>query len=503
MAREEMRDVVLGDEGDQGADDVSPPSPGPHGDEPVGPSVPRSVRQRVVVHRRWLVVLVAALVVVFAMVVMPGIRDRERDARLFSVPGVLFPLEPPLQAIWSGSVGLGLEEVTHDVLVAIFRTQDGHEVVGVDPLTGKRLWATALPPTLNVADSRCRILRGDFPQPSRAVACHLAAPLAPGDQRLPYGPGAEQRLLVLDPRTGEVVADRSLGFGYVVMVPWETDLILTEVLADGRLQVTREDPVDGDELWSVRSDEPLPGAGTGAGPRPVLPSVEHGVVLVYGPVTRALSPDGEVLGEWVSAAPISGGEPAPVQVTVLPDGRFAVSDPAARTSGSPYGHVVAADGRADFPIDGPVLTTLVDDGSAADVLLTRSPGGEQIVAVDPRTGAPLWSAATNVGTYPLILDRRLVTTAGEEVVALDTGDGERLWTALSGQLLSNEALMPDGHVALVPLADNLTGARTLAAVGLSDGRVRWTARAPEGTFGYIEAGGRLFALHGGRITRLS
>ena len=502
MARGDMRDVVLGDDGDQDTG-ARRAAAGPSRDGTQDAPAAVSFRDAVLGYRRWLFVLVGALVVVLATVVVPEIRAREQDARLVDVPGVLFPIDPPLEPIWSRSVGLGLEEVTHDVLVAIFRSPDGHEVVGMDPLTGERLWATALPPTLNVADSRCRILRGDLPAPSASVACHLAAPLASGQDRLPYGPGAEQRLLVLEPRTGDVLADRSLGFGYVMIVPWGTDLVLTEVLPDGRLQVTREDPVDGEDRWSLRSDEILPGAGTGAGPRPILPSVEHDVLLVYGPVTRALSPDGKVLGEWVSAAAVPGTEAPHVEVTVLPDGRFVVSDPAERTPGSPYGHVVTSGGRVELALDGPLVPLLVDDGSAADVLLTLPPGGEEIVAVDSRTGVRRWSSATNLGTFPLVLDRRVVTTVGDEVVALDAGSGERLWTALSGEVRSNEALMPDGRVALVPLADDAAGARTLAAVGLSDGRVRWRARAPEGTRGYIEAGGHLFALHGSRITRLS
>ena len=504
MAREGMREVVLGDDRGSGSDDDTPP----HGDDRLrgerapSPSHAGTARVTRPGARRWPLVVAIAAVVVLVGTVAPQVGARIQQARLAPVLGVLSPLEPPLEPMWTGELGLGLEEMTGDLLVAIFPAGSGYEVVGSDPLTGDRLWSTPLPPVVTVEDSHCRILRDDPQRPAHSVICHVVTPLTRGLERLPYGPGAEQRLLVLDPRTGELRTDRSLGFGYVIVMPVEADLIVVRVLTDGRVQVSREHPVDGAERWRFRSAEPLPGAGIGAGPRAPFPRVEHGVVVVEGAVTWALAADdGRVLGEWDTAAPIPSGQSS-VLVHPLPDSRLAVGHPGDEGAAG-YGRVLDADGEEAFRIDGPPVATLVDDGSAADVLLTFVHGVNEIVALDAGTGARRWSMPANAGILPLVLERRLITTVRDEVVAVDAGSGERLWTALGGRIRTNEALMPDGRVALVPVPDQRPGGMTLTAVRLSDGRVEWADPAPDGTYGFIEAGGRLYALHGPGITRLN
>jgi outer membrane protein assembly factor BamB len=317
-----------------------------------------------------------------------------------------------------------------------------------------------------------------------------------------HGPGSEQRLVVVDARTGEVLRDRRLGLGFVAMTADAGDVVLADVAQDGRVRAVRQDPVTGEVRWTFASDDPLPGAGDGVGPQVPEVRLEHDVVVLEGPVSWALSADGDVLAQWRSrgpAGPATGGPP--LEVTVLPDGRFAVGDPAfARGDGARYGAVATAAGSDRFPIDGPVLPLVVDDGSAADVLLTVPPGTGLVVAVDRRTGDRLWEVARSGGGDAMVLDGRLLVTSRNRVVAVDARTGRELWAALHDGVVPDQQLLTDGRVVVVPTQDG--GSASITALTPADGRVRWTAPGPPGVREYLVVDGGLFALTDERLIRM-
>ena len=447
-----MRDVELDDGAPWAGDDAAPargnPNPGRPEAGSAGPSgdgVGAPPRFR----RRWL--LAGALVLLLAAVaVVDVIGARDRAAHLAAVVGVLEPVDSSLRERWIQPGGWQHPAVHGpDLMVSLFNDRgDALRLVATDIVTGEQRWDVALPEGIFEAGVACRALGADG-EVSTHIACRLDVPAAAGAEFPAYGPRSEARLVVLDAQTGETVGDRSLDHGFGTVETLGSDILVTTVLADGRVRVTREEPSTGRVRWSVQSEQPLPGAGSGPGPDAPETDVAHGVIAVSGPMAMALSEEGEVLGEWPVEAQAAAG---PVELTVLADGRFVVGTPKVQAD-VPYGTVSTSDARDGFPIDGPVLELDVDDGSASDLLLTTSEGAGEIVALDARTGEPRWSAAATPTSGALLLDHRLITTVGSDLVALDTRTGTRLWTAANGPQAEHD-LLTDGDVVLVPTLDD-------------------------------------------------
>ncbi len=453
--------------------------------------------------RRWTAV-VAVLALLVTVVVVQGARDRERAARLAATPGLLAVTTSAPQPSWSIPGGSRhLLAAGADLVLAGFLEDGEQRLVATDAATGERRWQTSLAQVPIGQSLACHLLGPGGRETSTHVACTLAAP-RPAELGYPgHGPGSEQRLVVVDARTGEVLRDRSLGLGFVAMTADAGDVVIADVARDGRVRAVRQDPVTGEVRWIFASDDPLPGAGDGVGPQVPEVRLEHDVVVLEGPVSWALSADGDVLAQWRSrgpAGPATGGPP--LEVTVLPDGRFAVGDPGfARGDGARYGAVADAAGSDRFPIDGPVLPLVVDDGSAADVLLTVPPGTGLVVAVDRRTGDRLWEVARSGAGDAIVLDGRLVVTSRNRVVAVDARTGRELWAALHDGVVPDQQLLTDGRVVVVPTQDG--GSASITALAPADGRVRWTAPGPPGVREYLAVDGGLFALTDERLIRMA
>lgn len=462
---------------------------------PSGGEIGPALRAR----RRWLLGAGALALLLAAVVVVDVIRARDRVAHLAAVAGLLEPIDASLREMWSQPGGWQHPAVHGpDLMVSIFYDRgDAFRLVANDIVTGEQRWDVALPEVAVAESVACLALGADVNEVSTHIVCHFAVPAAPGAELPAYGPRSATRLVVLDAQTGETVGDRSLEYGSGTVETLGSDILVTTVLADGRVQVTREDPLTGRDRWTVHSEQPLPGAGSVPGPQEPETKTEHGVIALSNPTVMALSEDGEVLGQW----PAQGAQPAalPVELTVLADGRFVVGNPQVQGD-VPYGTVSASDARDGFPIDGPLLELAVDDGSASDLLLTTSEGGNEIVALDARTGEPRWTAAATPRSGALLLDHRLITTAGSDLVALDTRTGTRLWTAANGPQADHD-LLTDGHVVLVPTVDNEES--ILTAVDITDGRVRWMTAGPPDVVTFYEIGHRLIALQQQQMIRLS
>jgi outer membrane protein assembly factor BamB len=315
-------------------------------------------------------------------------------------------------------------------------------------------------------------------------------------------------LLVLDAATGARVAERPLGSTVSTLAIAGPSLLLVELQPDGHGTVVRENPSSGDVLWSFRTSRPLPDLGSGL-PVPTA-SVQHGVIAVDGPAAWALTPAGSLLGEWYPLGTrVPPGVRRVVDLTALPDERFAVTDATTGDDGVRVaGSVVTTGAPASgsersgrdvpsppdgFPIPGRILATVVDDGSAPDVVLTVPVGEGQVIALDAGSGRELWRVETRVGAGSVLIDRRLVVGTGRGVRGLDVRSGEVRWVAGPDVVPSGPDMLSDGEVVLVPVLQ--PGRRpALVALGITDGRERWRAPVPAGVLGLRPLGDRVLAL---------
>jgi outer membrane protein assembly factor BamB len=90
----------------------------------------------------------------------------------------------------------------------------------------------------------------------------------------------------------------------------------------------------------------------------------------------------------------------------------------------------------------------------------------------------------------VLLDRRLVVNTMTEVLALDTRSGAVLWRR--PVLSESDQLFSDGRLVVLPV--NEQGSHTLTALDATDGRVRWSAAAPDHVQEWTSSGGLLYAL---------
>lgn len=436
--------------------------------------------------RRWLLAAGLAAVLVGGSAVS-GIRARDRAAWLAALPGVLAPLDRSPREVWHVQMrGWGQVQALGGGLLLFGPDLERPPAIELrDAVTGEARWVAPLPEIGAATDVRCSAL-GDAARAARVV-CRLA--------------GEPARLVVLDARTGRRVAERAMDSENSSVTPIGLDLVVAEVLADGRAEVTRQDPVTGKVRWTFRSAQPL--RSPGVGPSWFDVSVQHGVIVANGPVTWAFAPDGTVLGEWH----LTGGDWAVkggwgLDVSVLPDGRFAVGESGGvGLSDAEYGTVSASDARDGFPIPGPVLEPVVDDGSVPGVLITRPAHKGGLVALDSATGRRLWEAGSQPWGDALVLDTRLVVVAVRQLTAFDARSGRLLWSVDVPMGNHSQQVLTDGRVILVPMFATDQGA-VLVALDPADGRTRWTTRLPGGTSHLESAAGRLLALAGRDVVAL-
>jgi len=452
-----------------------------------GPARDRVVRA---LRRRW---PVAAGLVVLLLVgaVAAGVRARDRVARLAAQPGVLAPLDPSLHEVWREPMrGWGqLITVGGDILLFGPDEHQAAAVVSFDGITGRQKWSAPLPEMPGRGDVRCVALGGARPADAARVACRVLPVSSVGADEGPAGPAT---LVVLDASTGRRVAQHRLDSVNVSIVPFGSDLVLTEVGADGHATVQRADPITGQVRWTFRSAQPL---RSPSGPFWFDPSVQHGVIVANGPVTWAFAPDGKVLGEWHLQGgdwSVTGGWG--LNVTVLPDGRFAVGESGGvGLTDADYGTVSTTAARDGFRIPGPVLSPSVDDGSAPGILFTVPTGHLGAIAFDFGTGKRMWESNWAHVGGALVLDGRLIAMTGGRLLAVDARSGRQLWSVEVPRGNYGEQLFTDGRVVVVPMYDPDRGA-VLTAFAAADGREQWMASLPAGTNHFEVSNHRLVAL---------
>ncbi len=292
-------------------------------------------------------------------------------------------------------------------------------------------------------------------------------------------PGETSSLRVLDLAGGrevDVVVEGSL----LSHDPVGGDVIVTAVLADGTLGLTRAGLRTGADVWARATDVVV------VGPDGVFlgswPTVRDGVVLVAGS-------DGEIdavldaeTGEPATTVP----EAMDVQAGLagrltLPDGSVAIVDyeitPMGDGSGSylvgePAVTVQGPDGAERFSVRGELWSPVFTDGSMADRVLVRGPGeGEssRVVALDVVTGEELWTTRAGWSSTLLQVDGVAVSGSGF-ISGIDLRTGEELWEHRGSNA---DLTMPvtDGSRLAVPVAED--GATFLVALDIRSGAEAW------------------------------
>lgn len=441
--------------------------------------------------RRW----AAGLVLVAAVVgvnVVSAAQERERAEHLATVPGILRPLTAPLVPVWERPYEWRVHTGGGELLVGEPGPDGDVDVVSIDPATGEARWRTAIPEAAESGGSSLTLLGDEHAGTSGHAVVRILDP-GPAADSVGWIPSLRALVIVLDTRTGARVAERARGAtSTIALGSVGEDLVVAELLPDGRARVHRESTATGEPLWTFVSAAPV--AAQEILPEPLHVEVQRGVVVVTGPSSYALDPsDGRLLREWTPPAGEADAPGRRHEITVLADGRFVVGrtgpfGPTAEDDGT----VSAGGGHDGFPVRGAVLRLGVDDRSAADVLLTVPVGPGAIAAYDATSGEPLWTREGRPADAPVLLDGRLFALVRSHVEAIDVRSGRLVWRSPELAVRETATVLTDGQAVIVPTI--ATGPRTLlTAFDLADGSELWSAPLPGQMVEVQAVDGRLVA----------
>lgn len=453
-------DVVLTDEGPG----PTPPRPGPTPPPAAGAEVDsepdgRAARRRATAPRLAVAAVLVAAVLVVAHVTEQQ-RAQERLALHAGMPGTVSTLQDAPVALWShGLPPAGAARAGH--LVLLDERGEQPRIRALRAADGRELWSLERPPSTT---DRCWTER-DEPE-VELVVCWRSPMRAVAETRRGRG---EVTSMVLQAADGSVLAERTVPLPTHAPAVVGSDLVVADQRG-GTLTVRRAGLLDDAPRWQV--DVPDEGAAVLPGAGAVR--VEHGLVLVQGPVTVVLDlEDGSVLGTWYPEGPT--GLPGlqaldGAAVRALPDG-FAVW--AGRSEGrpAPGGTWFDREGRPVAPLPGVLQEPATRDGSASEVLLTVRADLHELAATDTTTDDVLWRASLP-GAQPVVRRDGAVVLVRDGVAhAVDLRSGEDRWSAAVDGLQPTSGWLTDGTV-LVVVADR-GGRHVLVGVELDAGRVLW------------------------------
>lgn len=411
-------------------------------------------------------------------------RERERLAVLAKVPGVLPPLDGPLEPVWSSAQqgGAWPFAVTDEVvLLERYAQTSGSAVEALDLVTGRRLWSVPLPKPVqgDGAESLWSFSSCASSQVGSLV-CVLASgagPVDPATGAPDLGPGRVEAVLV-DTATG--AAEPGLGLDVPSLAGASvagTSVVLVGLDEDGTPTVRALDPRDGRERWRVALDAYLPDDPRGLwAPYLAQPLVPGVVVLDLGAPFDVVLLDestGEVLDEVADAS-----------VPWWADGADEVV-----LEGSGETVLWAREGAA--VVAGSPVWSPVDDGSFGDVVPVLDGDDVVLAARDGTEQArlPVGGGADAVA----VLDGRVVVGDGSRT-AVHEPDGGVVWEVEGTWSSSAPALLlTDGQVVVRRGEAGAGGAVTLDAYGLHDGRPAWSATLP-GVVDLVLVDGRLLGM---------
>lgn len=408
-------------------------------------------------------------------------RERARLTRVRALPGVVRELDASIHELWRSDASTSTAVTGGVLLAGRFiggrLDADGSQAVeALDAQTGANAWSLAVSdaapttPTDAARAPECRAAQGlavclvldDYGPQTGTIAPTSTAP-------------GRARVVVVDPRTGALVAERDAASSSTLAV--ESDLVLVAwVSGDGHGVVTGTEPRTGEVRWTFTTPAPLEAR---AGERLGLDVTAVGVGIIVGSWSQKLwllSPDGVLQRELPGNGGSTWFELARVGVLAL------------RTPQGPVGArtTLLVDGRAGPTFDGEPVNLAVDDGSLPGLVFT---GGARLRAWDATTGQRRWTSEVGTGRSPLLLDGVLYAATYDAVLALDATTGKVLWTT-PAQLKSDIAVpLTDGRVLVVV---ERVPTPHLVAFDLADGRRLWQAALPEHVDNLEAVHGRAF-----------
>nr|WP_237727979.1 PQQ-binding-like beta-propeller repeat protein [Cellulomonas sp. APG4] len=388
------------------------------------------------------------------------------DARLAQVDGIVPSLAEPVTEVWRHP-GWYPVTVTDGVVVA---EGDGSALEGLDSRTGEVVWRVERPTGghgwCSPAGTEAFAFR-EIP-PAERLICTVTTDAFPG---------AQHRIEVVDPRTGEVLGGTELTGTLVSTSPvGETDLLVAVVDGSRRLVLARIDGLTGARVWQV----------TG----PALPedvdqnslSVwEHGGVVV-AEVPGWTLPGGDMDDDALPLFSVSTETGEPADATTdgpsgqvwfersLRDGRtmrVASSDEGVMTT-----QLEDAAGQVVLEREGWPWMPGMDDGSLDDTLLLYRSDGD-LELVDLRSGETRWTITKAPDASPaLAVGGRLLVFEHNWARALDLDTGEVIWEL---QGVTGYSAVTDGRRVLFVRSDAEGG---LSAHDLRDGTELWRTEQP-------------------------
>ncbi|HEX5332084.1 MAG TPA: PQQ-binding-like beta-propeller repeat protein [Cellulomonas sp.] len=408
-------------------------------------------------------------------------RERARLSRVRALPGVVRELDASVHELWRSDAGES-SAVTGGALLAdrfVGGRLDADGSQSVEALaaqTGATAWS------LPVSDAD-PTTPADAARPPQCLAAQgLAVCLVLDDYAPLTGTIAptstaprRARVVVVDPRTGTLVAEREAASSSTLAVA--SDLVLVAwVSGDGHGVVTGTEPRTGEVRWTFTTPAPLEAR---AGERLGLDVTDVGVGIIVGSWSQKLwllSPDGVLQRELPGNGGSTWFELARVGLLAL------------RTPEGPVGArtTLLVDGRDGPTFDGEPVNLAVDDGSAPGLVFT---GGTPLIAWDAATGTRRWRSDADTGRTLVLLDGTLYSATYDSVLALDAATGKVLWTS-PVQLKSDLAVpLTDGRVLVVV---ERVPTSHLVAFDLADGRRLWDAALPAHVDNLQEVHGRAF-----------
>lgn len=401
-------------------------------------------------HARWAVVVGVVLVALVVGVQSASARgDRARLAALATVPGVLNPLDGSLEvawrldfahstAIWSGPAD--------GVLVSGAAQPGGFVLLGTDVATGSSLWTRPVTPD---------------PGPSAWAWClsvgtgaDAVAVCTAGTNSGLWEVTAPDRVLwVVEPRTGRVLAQRSLPMTAQIAAQGDR-LLVARPADDERWQVQATDPVTGVPAWTFTS-EPVAG-GAHVLDSPQLTPVQGGAILVVpghmwsidttGHARASLSDDVATWWSGLRAGAVMG-------FGGLSEGEYRST-------------VVLADGTR-YTSSEDELDVSPDDGSSPETLFTTDRADDgSLVARSAVDGTVVWRSAV-APTTGVLLHGRLYLGTPHALVALDAASGREVWHRATDHPITQ--LSTDGHYLVAT-----DGSWQVDAYALRDGARAWS-----------------------------
>ncbi|QCB92218.1 PQQ-binding-like beta-propeller repeat protein [Cellulomonas shaoxiangyii] len=442
--------------------------------------------------RRWWWVVAAGAVAAGAVAgqLVVDARERAELTRLATVPGVVAPLSPDVEVLWSTTgddVPYAVTWPWSQGIVGLRASAErGSEVVAIDPATGATRWSVPLVPPQDPGGSEVRAVgslcvRADAtPGPRHRLPTRIAClasdvwQVRRGDDWARTTP-TTSRVVVLETADGTVVADLPTDtvpgtFADAVGVLGGV-AVAAGPAPEGGTQAWGLDLTTGAELWRVP-------VSAGAGdPYPWWRAevvVMDGVAAVVGQRDVVLV---EADGTVRRTVPRGGADPES-------GSGFDVHDGVLRLAGADTTTVVRPDG--DLVLDGTAVWTTVDDGSVPGLLLMTDGA---LRAHDAATGARRWEAPDLEATTAVVLRGRVHADTQEGLVTLDAATGEELWRHRDVPPASFGAAVTDGRLLYVTRDGDGGGNPVLAALDPADGHELWRTTLPAGVRGVQSVGG--------------